>query len=99
MLLPCPRQSSSFRHSQIHSLMGSFGSMYKNFNVPSPKEPAPKARHPMVNQDASPHANRLARPSRFPKLFEEDERALEGNRCQSPTLVTPLKTPRSTLSA
>ena len=79
--------------------MKRFGSMRKNFNVPSPKEPAPKARHPMVNPDDSPHANRLARPPRFPELFEEDERALENNRCQSLSLVTPRKKPRSTSSA
>ena len=69
------------------------------YNVPSPKEPAPKARHPMVNSDASPHVNRLARPPRFPEIFEGDERALDHNRCQSPTLVTLRKKPRSTSSA
>ena len=83
--------------------MKSFGSMRKNFNIPSPKsqspkkEPSPKARRPMLNPDASPHANRLARPPRFPEICEEDEDAPEDNRCQSPTPVTTRrKKPRST---
>jgi hypothetical protein len=91
--------------SAIHSLMKSFGSMRKNFNIPSPKsqspkkEPPPKARRPVLNPDASPHANRLARAPRFPEIFEEDEDAPEDNRCQSPTPVTRRKKPRSTSSA
>ena len=90
-------------HPQIHSLMKSFGSMCKNFNIPSPKsqflkkEPSPKARRPMLNPDASPHANWLARPPSFPEICEEDEDAPEdNNRCQSRTLVTTRrKKPRS----
>jgi hypothetical protein len=85
--------------------MKSFGSMRKNFNIPSPKsqspkkDPAPKARRPLLNPDASPHANRLARPPRFPEICEEDEDAPEDdNRCQSPTPVTRRKKPRSTSS-
>jgi hypothetical protein len=79
--------------------------MRKNFNIPSPKsqspkkEPPPKARRPVLNPDASPHANRLARAPRFPEIFEEDEDAPEDNRCQSPTPVTRRKKPRSTSSA
>ena len=43
----------------------------------------------MLNPDASPHANRLARPPRFPEICEEDEDAPEdSDRCQSPTPVT-----------
>jgi hypothetical protein len=86
--------------------MKSFGSMRKNFNIPSPKsqspkEPSPKARRPVLNPNASPHANRLARPPRFPEIFEEDEAVsdtLEDDRCQSPTPVTRRKKPRSTPS-
>src|ERR1700744_2077145 len=85
--------------------MKSFGSMRKNFNIPSPKsqspkkEPSPKARRPVLNPDASPHANRLARPPRFPEIFEEDEDALEEDRSQSPSPVTRRKKPRSTSSS
>jgi hypothetical protein len=80
--------------------------MRKNFNIPSPKsqspkkDPAPKARRPLQNPDASPHANRLARLPRFPEICEEDEDApKDNNRCQSPTPVTRRKKPRSTSSA
>jgi hypothetical protein len=88
--------------------MKSFGSMRRNFNIPSPKsqspkkEPPPKARRPMLNPDASPHANRMARPPRFPEIFEEDEAgsdALEDDRAQSPTPITRRKKPRSTTSS
>ena len=87
--------------------MKSFGSMRKNFNIPSPKSQSPKkeppkARRPVLNPNASPHANRLARPPRFPEICEEDEvgsDALEDDRCQSPTPVTRRKKPRSTPSA
>jgi hypothetical protein len=81
--------------------------MRKNVNIPSPKsqspkkEPYPKARRPRLNPNASPHANRLARPPRFPEIFEEDEAVsdtLEDDRCQSPTPVTRRKKPRSTPS-
>ena len=51
-------------------------------------DPAPKAGHPVLNQDASPHANWLARLPRFPEIFQEDEDSLEDNCCQSPTPVT-----------
>jgi len=87
--------------------MKSFGSMRRNFNIPSPKsqspkkEPVPKTRRPMLNSGASPHANRLARPPRFPEIFEEDEAgsdALEDDRAQSPSPVTRCKKPRSTSS-
>jgi hypothetical protein len=88
--------------------MKSFGSIRKNFNIPSPKspspkkEPVPKARRPVLNPDASPHANRLARPPRVPEIFEEDEAgsdALEEDGFQSPTLVIRRKKPRSTSSS
>jgi hypothetical protein len=55
----------------------------------------------MLNPDASPHANRLARPPRFPEIFEEDgagSDALEDDRAQSPTPFTRRKKPRSTSS-
>jgi hypothetical protein len=45
---------------------------------------------PVLNSDASPHANRLARPPRF-EIFEDDEvrsDSFENIRCQSPTPVT-----------
>ncbi|KAH9053746.1 hypothetical protein EDB87DRAFT_1780383 [Lactarius vividus] len=93
--------------SAIHNLMKSFGSMRRNFNIPSPKsqspkkEPPPRARRPILDQGASPHANRLARPPRFPEIFEEDEAgsdALEEDRPQSPTPVTRRKKPRSASS-
>jgi hypothetical protein len=70
--------------------------MRMDFNIPSPKsqslekEPAPKARRPMLNSGASPHANRLARPPRFPEIYKEDEAgsdALEDDRSQSPTPI------------
>ena len=87
--------------------MKSFGSMRRNFNIPSPKsspkkEPASRARRPVLDPGASPHANRLARPPRFPGIFEEDEAgsdALEEDRAQSPTPVTRRKKPRSTSSS
>ncbi|KAN0131871.1 hypothetical protein V8E53_010399 [Lactarius tabidus] len=63
------------------------------------REPAPKAHFPVLNQDALPHANRLARPPRFLKRFEEDEDVPEDNRCQGPILMTHLKEPHSTSSA
>ncbi|KAH9069341.1 hypothetical protein EDB83DRAFT_2374595 [Lactarius deliciosus] len=94
--------------SAIHNLMKSFGSMRRNFNIPSPKsqspkkEPPPRARRPMLDPGASPHANRLARPPRFPEIFEEDEAgsdAPEEVRPQSPTPVTRRKKPRSTSSS
>ena len=50
--------------------MKTFGSMRKNYNIPSPesqtpkKEPSPKSRCPVLNPNASPHANRLPRPPR-----------------------------------
>ncbi|KAN0131127.1 hypothetical protein V8E53_011019 [Lactarius tabidus] len=53
--------------------------LYANLNIPSPefqspkKEPAPKLCRPVLNPDASTHANRLARPPRFPEIFEEEE--------------------------
>jgi hypothetical protein len=84
--------------------MKSFSSVRKTFNIFSPKsqspkkDPAPKARRALLNPDASPHANRLVRPPRFPELFEEDEDAPEDNRYQSPTPVTRRKKPRSTSS-
>jgi hypothetical protein len=82
--------------------------MRKNFNIPSPKSPSPKkdtfpkARRPMLNPDASPHANRLARPPRVPEIFEEDEAgsdALAEDGSQSPTPVMRRKKPRSTSSS
>jgi hypothetical protein len=88
--------------------MKSFGSIRKNFNIPSPKspspkkEPLPKARRPVLNPGASPHVNRLARPPRVPEIFEEDEAgsdALEEDGSQSPTPVTRRKKPRSTSSS
>lgn len=94
--------------SAVHNLMKSFGSIRKNFNIPSPKspspkkEPLPKARRPVLNPDASPHVNRLARPPRVPEIFEEDEAgldALEEDGWQSPTPVTRRKKPRSTSSS
>jgi hypothetical protein len=84
--------------------MRSFGTMRKNFNISSPKlpspkkEPSPKARRPVLNPDASPHANRLARPPRVPEIFEEDEAgsdALGEDGSHSPTPITRRKKPRS----
>ena len=89
-------------------MMKSFGSIRKNFNIPSPKtpspkkEPVPKARRPVLNPDASPHVNRLARPPRVPEIFEEDEAGsdvLEEDGSQSPTPVPRRKKPRSTASS
>jgi hypothetical protein len=94
--------------SQIHNLMRSFGTLRKNFNIPSPKLPSPKkqsppkARRPVLNPDASPHANRLARPPRVPGIFEEDEGdsdALVDDRSRSPTPITRRKKPRSISSS
>lgn len=88
--------------------MRSFGSIRKNFNIPSPKSPSPKkdplpkARRPVLNPDASPHVNRLARPPRVPEIFEEDEAgsdAHEEDGSQSPTLVIRRKKPRSASSS
>ncbi|KAI9449186.1 hypothetical protein F5148DRAFT_1248544 [Russula earlei] len=91
--------------SAVHSLIRSFGSIRKNFNIPAPKPPSPKkesipkAHRPMLNPDVSPHVNRLARPPRVPEIFEEDEAgsdALEEDGSQSPTPVTSRKKPRPT---
>jgi hypothetical protein len=88
--------------------MRSFGSIRKNFNIPSPKSPSPKkdplpkARRPVLNPGASPHVNRLARPPRVPEIFEEDEAgsdAHDEDGSQSPTLVIRRKKPRSTSSS
>jgi hypothetical protein len=74
--------------------MMSSGYMRKGYCVSSPKsqspknESAPTARRLLLNPGASPHANRLARPPRFPEIFEEDEDTPEDHRCQSPTPVT-----------
>ncbi|KAI0255177.1 hypothetical protein BJV78DRAFT_1358803 [Lactifluus subvellereus] len=94
--------------SAIHNLMRSFGSMRKNFNIPSPKlqspkkVPAPKARRPVPIPGISPHANRLARPPRVPEIFEEDEAgsdALGEDRSHSPTPITRRKKPRTISSS
>jgi hypothetical protein len=93
--------------SQTHSLMKSFGSTRKNFHLPSPKsqfpenKPPPIARRPVLNSDASLHANRLAWP---PRLLEENEVGSDTpkvnvNHYRSPTPVTRRKKPRSTPSA
>jgi hypothetical protein len=88
--------------------MRSFGSIRKNFNIPSPKSPSPKkdplpkARRPVLNPDASPHVNRLARPPRVPEIFEEDEAGSDAHDeggSQSPTLVIRRKKPRSASSS
>ena len=88
--------------------MRNFGFIRKNFNIPSPKssppkkEPIPKARRPVLNPDASPHVNRLARPPRVPEIFEEDEAGsdvLEEDGSQSPTLVMRRKKSLSTSSS
>jgi hypothetical protein len=93
---------------QVHNLIRSFGTIRKNFNIPSPKPPSPKkdtlpkARRPALNPGASPHANRLARPPRVPEIVEEDEAgsdALVEDRSQSPTPVMRHKKSRSTSSS
>jgi hypothetical protein len=93
---------------QVHNLIRSFGSIRKSFNIPSPKSPSPKkdtfpkARRPVLNPDASPHVNRLARPPRVPEIFEEDEAgsdALAEDGSQSPTPVMRRKKPRSASSS
>jgi hypothetical protein len=82
--------------------------MRKNFNIPSPKSPSPKkdtlpkARRPVLNPGASPHANRLARPPRVPEIFEEDEAGSDApaeDGSQSPTPVMRRKKSRSTSSS
>ena len=88
--------------------MKRFGSRRKNFNIPSPKsqstkkEPFPKARCPVLDSNALPHTNRLARSPCFAEIFEEYEAesdALEDDdRCQRPTPVTLRKKTRSTPS-
>lgn len=94
--------------SQVHNLIRSFGSIRKNFNIPSPKSSSPKkdtlprARRPALNPDASPHVNRLARPPRVPEIFEEDEAGsdpLAEDGSQSPTPIMRRKKPRSTSSS
>ena len=93
---------------QVHNLIRSFGSLRKNFNIPTPKLPSPKkdtlpkARRSVLNPGASPHANRLARPPRVPEIFEEDEAgsdALAEGGSQSPTPVMRRKKSRSTSSS
>lgn len=93
---------------QVHNLIRSFGSIRKNFNIPSPKssspkkDTVPKARRPALNPGASPHANRLARPPRIPEIFEEDEAGSDApaeDGSQSPTPVMPRKKSRSTSSS
>jgi hypothetical protein len=89
-------------------LIRSFGSMRKSFNIPSSKSPSPKkdtlpkARRPVLNPGASPHANRLARPPRVPEIFEEDEAGSDApveDGSQSPTPVMRRKKSRSTPSS
>lgn len=89
-------------------MIRSFGSIRKNFNIPSPKSSSPKkdtlpkARRPVLNPDASPHVNRLARPPRVPEIFEEDEAGSDApaeDGSQSPTPVMRRKKPRSTSSS
>ena len=46
------------------------------FNIPSPKsqfrkEPSPKVRSPLLNPNASLHANRLARPARYSRRTKQ----------------------------
>ncbi|KAH9177166.1 hypothetical protein EDB89DRAFT_1839213, partial [Lactarius sanguifluus] len=89
--------------SAIHNLVKSFGLVRRDFNIPLPKsqEPPPGACRPTLDPGASPRANRLARPPRFPEIFEEDEAgsdALEEDRPQSPTPTTRRKKPHSTSS-
>ena len=63
-----------------------FGWMRKNFNIPYPNSQSPQVTTPRAEPNASPHANRLARPPRFPEIFEEDEagsNALKDDRCQT----------------
>jgi hypothetical protein len=88
--------------------MRDFGFIRKNLNIPPPKspfpkkEPIPKARRPVLNPDASPHVNRLARPPRVPEIFEEDEAgsdALEEDASQSPIPVMRRNKSRSTSSS
>ena len=84
--------------------MKSIDSMRKNFNIPSPKsqspkEPSLKAQRPVLNPNASPHANRLTRQPRFPEISDEDEAgsdAFEDDRFPRPTPVTRHKKLRST---
>ncbi len=104
----CSEQSVLNLLFQVHNLIRSFGSIRKSFNIPSPKSPSPKndtlpkARRPVLNPDASPHANRLARPPRVPEIFEEDEAgsdALAGECSQSPTPVMRRKKSRSMSSS
>jgi hypothetical protein len=94
--------------SAVHNLIRSFGSIRKNFNIPSSKSPSPKkdtlpkARRPALNPDASPHVNRLARPPRVPEIFEEDEAGSDApaeDGSQSPTPVMRRKKPRSASSS
>lgn len=82
--------------------------MRKGFNIPSSKSPSPKkdtlpkARRPVLNPGASPHANRLARPPRVPEIFEEDEAGSDApaeDGSQSPTPVMRRKKSRSTSSS
>ena len=89
-------------------MIKSFGSIRKNFNIPSPKSPSPKkdtlpkARRPVLNPGASPHVNRLARPPRVPEILEEDEAgsdALAEDGSQSPTPIIRRKKSRSTSSS
>jgi hypothetical protein len=49
--------------------MKRFGSIHKNFNVIFPKSQSPKARRPVLDLGASPHANWLVWPPRFPTYW------------------------------
>ncbi|KAI0045775.1 hypothetical protein FA95DRAFT_1680251 [Auriscalpium vulgare] len=94
----------------MHHFMKTFGLIRKSFNVPSGKPPSPPkhaptatARRPALNPDASPHANRLARPPNFPEIFEEEEgpesdAQEDEERETSPSPVVRRKKPRASSS-
>ncbi|KAI0062149.1 hypothetical protein BV25DRAFT_1826018 [Artomyces pyxidatus] len=93
--------------SAMHNLMKNFGLIRKNFNVPAgkPTSPSkhasmPKARRPILNPEASPHVNRLARAPNFPEIFEEEEAdsELDEDAEASPSPAARRKKPRASSS-
>ncbi|THH21487.1 hypothetical protein EW146_g98 [Bondarzewia mesenterica] len=82
-----------------HALLKHFGSIRKNFSIPSGKPPSPSkqtqlpkapARKPVLDPEASPHVNRLARAPNFPQILEEDETVSDADDLESESSPSPL---------
>lgn len=94
-----------------HALLKHFGVIRKNFSIPPGKPSSPSKhtqqakqppRKPILDPDASPHVNRLARAPNFPDIFEADEVVSDADDIDmesSPSPVMRRKRSRSSSSA